>query len=194
MPPSAAKKKRQQKKQQQVEDAARAPRPHDDADERDDDDGSLGDLDGGEADDDDDDDDDGDDGDDRVRLAVRQSTIPGAGDGLFLASRIASKGTVLLQENAVPIKRKDAKRILSMPEWKNQHPLIQCNKDNFLDIRKLTLYKSNHAEEEERCCNAAVAQTSNTTLTMTARRDIHRGEELMWQYAKNWLAGYTPGE
>jgi|MDSY01.1.fsa_nt_gb hypothetical protein len=183
----ALKKKQQQQQQQQQQQSggseAREQRGHGAWGGADDDDG---------RDDDDDDDDENDEDEDTVRLAVRPSTISGGGDGLFLASRFASKGTVLLAEDAVPIRRKDARKILDMPQWRNQHPLIQCNKDVFLDIRELTLYKSNHAEEDQCSCNAAVAQTSERTLTMTARRDIHRGEELMWQYAKNWLAGYTP--
>ena len=131
-------------------------------------------------------------GDKRVKLEVKTSTLPGAGQGLVLASEFASKGTMLLAEVAVKIKRKEAKQIMHLPDWKNQHCVIQCNKDNFLDIRNLTLYKSNHAEEDQKSCNTSVQQTSNDTLTMIARRDIYGGEELLWQYAKNWRAGYTP--
>ena len=104
---------------------------------------------------------------------------------------MVEEGQVLLCETAVPIKRKEAKKILAIPKWANEHPVIQCNKDNFLDIRQLTLYKANHADEGQYSCNVTVGQTSNDTLTMTATRDTYEGEELMWQYSKNWLAANT---
>ena len=53
-------------------------------------------------------------------LEVRPSPIPNAGEGLFLSSRFVAAGTVLLEEEAVVIKRPEAKRIKNLPEWRDR--------------------------------------------------------------------------
>ena len=63
-----------------------------------------------------------------VLLSVRPSTIPGAGDGLFLASFRAEEGTKLLCEEGRLIKRPQAKKLLNDPacearnRWRSSRP------------------------------------------------------------------------
>lgn len=122
-------------------------------------------------------------------LEVKASTIPNAGDGLFLASRFAPAGSVLLEEEAIAIRRPAAKAILNSPAWRGLHPVIQGTGDRFLDIRKLLLYKSNHIESTSTRCNAWISQTGPATLRLTALRNVWRGEEIMWEYAKTMQFG-----
>lgn len=120
---------------------------------------------------------------DEPLLKVMTSSIPGAGDGLFLTSELAPAGSVLLAEDAIAIRRPAATKIMSTPEWRGKHPVIQLNSDRFLDIRRLTLYKSNHTPSSSPRCNAHVAQSGPARLTLTALRDIRRGEEILWEYS-----------
>lgn len=117
-------------------------------------------------------------------LEVKVSTIPNAGDGLFLASRFVPAGVVLLAEEAVAIRRPAAKKIMNLPEWRGLQPVIQASGDRFLDIRQLTLYKSNHTESSSPKCNAFCSQIGPAKLTLTARRDIWQGEEILWEYSR----------
>ena len=133
----------------------------------------------------DDDDDDDDDQSSRPALEVKQSTIPGAGQGLFLASRRVAAGSVLLEEDAIPIKRPEAKKLMNSPEWKDAeigHPVIQLSSDRFLSISHLLLYKSNHCDSASPKCNAYCSKIGAATLRLTARRDVWRGEEILWEY------------
>eukprot|EP00547_Thalassionema_nitzschioides_P007358 CAMPEP_0194209976 /NCGR_PEP_ID=MMETSP0156-20130528/7923_1 /TAXON_ID=33649 /ORGANISM="Thalassionema nitzschioides, Strain L26-B" /LENGTH=70 /DNA_ID=CAMNT_0038937247 /DNA_START=42 /DNA_END=251 /DNA_ORIENTATION=- len=58
------------------------------------------------------------DGEDDVPvLIVKASMIPNAGQGLFLASRFVPAGAVLIEEEAIAIKRREAKKITNMPAW-----------------------------------------------------------------------------
>jgi len=123
---------------------------------------------------------------DCINLEVQPSTIEGAGDGLFLMSDFVMEGRCVLAEDAVPIKRPLAKQILQMPEWKDMNPVIQGNRSEFLDIRRLLLWKSNHAPATSWNCNVALVRTGHCRLQLVALRDIYEGEELMWEYAKNW--------
>ena len=116
-------------------------------------------------------------------LEVRASTIPNAGDGLFLASRFCSAGTVLLEEEAIAIRRPAARKILNTPKWRGTHPVIQLSGDRFLDISHLKLYKSNHCPSTSPKCNACVLQTGPVRLVLTARRNIWPGEEILWEYS-----------
>lgn len=116
-------------------------------------------------------------------LEVRPSTIPGAGDGLFLVSRFKPSGTILLSEEAPPLKRAAATKIMNLPEWRGKQPVIQLSGDRFLDIRQLLLYKTNHAESSSPKCNAYISQVGPTRLTITASRGIWHGEEIMWEYS-----------
>jgi hypothetical protein len=54
----------------------------------------------------------------------------------------------------------------------------------------LLLYKSNHAVETDRRCNAEVVLSGPATLRLVATRAIRAGEEIMWQYSTTW---YPPG-
>jgi len=126
-------------------------------------------------------------GDDK--LFVGDSTISGAGQGLFLRCKGeggAVKGEELLREAARPIKRAEARRILSEPDWIDRNPVIQVNKDGFLDIRALLLYKSNHAKSSDWGCNTQVQRCGPSELCLVAIRDIREGEELMWEYSATW--------
>ena len=125
-----------------------------------------------------------------VRLMVKPSTIPNAGDGLFLRSAVVPTGAVLLKEEAVALKRADAKRILADPVWAAANPVIQLNGGKFLDIRKLLLYKSNHAFAAEKRCNARVSLIGPSTVALVSLRTVRKGEELMWEYSPTW---YPPG-
>jgi len=122
-----------------------------------------------------------------VETMVKSSLIPTAGDGLFLASRFAKAGTVLLDEEAVAIRRPAAKKIQNTPQWKGLQPVIQGSGDRFLDIRLLRLYKANHTEATSTKCNAYVVQSGPARLVMIARRDIWRGEEILWEYSATLL-------
>ena len=123
-------------------------------------------------------------------LEVRPSLIPNAGNGLFLCSRVVRAGTTLVEEVAVAIRRQEAKQILNMPEWRGLQPVIQSNGNAFLDIRKLKLYKCNHSASTSPQCNACVTQTGPARLTLTARRDIWRGEEILWEYSPTMQESY----
>ena len=116
---------------------------------------------------------------------VQPSTIPNAGDGLFTLDDI-EEGALVLCETGVGIKRPDAKRILTDPAWTHANPVIQLNKNRFLDIRALVMYKMNHALSEDHRCNVFVDRTGNAEVSCTALRDIRAGEELMWEYWPTW--------
>ena len=62
--------------------------------------------------------------------------------------------------------------------------LLQATGDRFLDIRALKLYKSNHMEATSPRCNAYCSQTGPARLALFARRDVWRGEEILWEYSK----------
>ena len=124
------------------------------------------------------------------RLTVKLSTIVGAGDGLFLASRRVCAGDSVLEEEAVAIKRPAAKQILAIPKWRHANPIIQAHGDNYFDIRALLLYKSNHADSSSSACNAYCTQLGPTRLALVARRDIWKGEEILWEYAKSMSMNY----
>ena len=137
-----------------------------------------------EEDDPDDGSDDDDDEDGPPRVIVQTSRIPQAGQGLFLRSpRFVPAGTVLLQEQAVAIRRPAAKVIMNLPAWKGRHACIQSSGNRFLDIRLLQLYKANHCAAGQANCNVEVSQTGPSQLSMTARRGIYRNEELLWEYS-----------
>jgi len=124
------------------------------------------------------------DGEDDVPvLIVKASMIPNAGQGLFLASRFVPAGAVLIEEEAIAIKRREAKKITNMPAWRNRQPVIQGGGNRFLDIRLLTIYKANHCEATSPNCNACVSQSGPARLTMTALRNIWRHEEILWEYS-----------
>mmetsp|Transcript_64348 Transcript_64348/g.126339 ORF Transcript_64348/g.126339 Transcript_64348/m.126339 type:complete len:170 (+) Transcript_64348:122-631(+) len=125
-----------------------------------------------------------------VDLSVKVSTIPNAGDGLFLKTTWVPAGITLLQETAAVLKRPDAKRVLQDPVWSHANPVIQLNGNRFLDIRKLLLYKSNHAVASSRACNVSVEQVGPADLALVSSRPIRKGEELMWEYSPTW---YPPG-
>jgi hypothetical protein len=127
---------------------------------------------------------------DIIELKVCPSTIEGAGDGLFLSSEWVLEGQILLEEEAIAIKRSQAKTILKDPHWTHANPVIQCNSNRYLDIRKLLLYKANHCESQSRNCNVRVQQVGLNKLQMVALRDIDENEELMWEYSPTW---YPPG-
>mmetsp|Transcript_4559 Transcript_4559/g.10732 ORF Transcript_4559/g.10732 Transcript_4559/m.10732 type:complete len:126 (+) Transcript_4559:21-398(+) len=81
---------------------------------------------------------DGDSEEGKVRLKVKTSLIPNAGDGLFLASSDpVEEETVLLKEAAVSLKRPEAKVVLQDPVWCMGNPVIQLNGNKYLDIRKV---------------------------------------------------------
>ena len=115
-------------------------------------------------------------------LEVKESTIPNAGQGLFLVSRCVAAGSVLLEEDAIPIRRPAAKKIMNSPEWNGLHPVIQLSSDRFLSISHLLLYKSNHCDSASPKCNAYCSKIGSATLRLTARRDVWRGEEILWEY------------
>ena len=118
------------------------------------------------------------------QVIVQTSRIPQAGQGLFLQSpRFVPAGTVLLEEQAVAIRRPAAKVIMNLPAWRGRHACIQSSGNRFLDIRLLQLYKANHCASSSRSCNVEVSQTGPAQLSMTARRGIYRGEELLWEYS-----------
>uniref|UniRef100_A0A7S2GX56 SET domain-containing protein n=1 Tax=Octactis speculum TaxID=3111310 RepID=A0A7S2GX56_9STRA len=117
-----------------------------------------------------------------VELEVKESSIPGAGEGLFLASFCAEAGQILLRENPRVIKRNEAKKIMNSIEWKDRNPVIQLNKNRFLDIRKLQMYKANHSSQS----NIDVQRTGESCIEVVALRDIYEGEELFWEYSPTW--------
>eukprot|EP00966_Prymnesium_polylepis_P032654 759638-Prymnesium_polylepis.1 len=125
-----------------------------------------------------------------MRLSIRTSGIPSAGDGLFFASSSAPAGHRLLVEPASVIKRAGAKKILADPVWADANPVIQMNGDRFLDIRRCLLYKSNHASADSPRCNTRVevvgSDSASTTVALVARRTVRRGEELLWEYSPTW--------
>jgi len=132
--------------------------------------------------DEDDDDDDLEDG--PPVLIVQTSKIPNAGQGLFLASpRFVPAGTVLIEEDAIAIRRPAAKLILNMPEWHGRQPVIQGSSNKYLDIRLLLIHKANHCPATSPQCNAAVSQKGPARLVMTTRRNVYRGEEILWEYS-----------
>ena len=99
---------------------------------------------------------------------------------------------VLLEEQGIAIRRPEAKKIQSLPEWKGLHPVIQASGDRFLDIRLLRLYKANHISSSSPKCNAYVTQRGPARLTMIARRDIWQEEEILWEYSPtlSYAMGY----
>jgi len=121
-----------------------------------------------------------------VVLVVKTSNIPNAGQGLFLASpRFVTAGTVLVEEEAIAIQRPAAKKIMNLAAWKGLQPVIQGSKSNrYLDIRNLTIYKANHCESTSTKCNACVEQCGPNRLLMTAKRNIYKNEEILWEYSK----------
>eukprot|EP01062_Namystynia_karyoxenos_P073480 TRINITY_DN70273_c0_g1_i1.p1 TRINITY_DN70273_c0_g1~~TRINITY_DN70273_c0_g1_i1.p1 ORF type:complete len:194 (+),score=53.91 TRINITY_DN70273_c0_g1_i1:84-584(+) len=121
-----------------------------------------------------------------VVLAVRESTIAGAGQGLFLDSSVVRNGRRLLSEEARLIRRQEARQILNLPEWRDRNPVIQLNKAQFLDIRHLRLYKSNHATKRSGRTNVEIARSGMSRVEVVATRDIYRGEELLWEYSPTW--------
>jgi hypothetical protein len=125
-----------------------------------------------------------------LRFRIAPSLIPQAGDGLFFASALAAADRRLLVEEAPVIKRADAKKILADPVWALANPVIQINGDRFLDLRRLLLYKSNHAFSSEPRCNVRVEQVGEGLLALVATRQVRRGEELLWEYSPTW---YPPG-
>ena len=127
-----------------------------------------------------------------MRLKIRKSLIEGAGDGLFFNSSSAPAGRRLLVEQAPVVKRPEAKKILADPTWAQANPVIQMNGDRFLDIRRLLLYKSNHALSTSQRCNADVELVGNGTVALVARRTIRRGEEILWEYSPTWYPHCTP--
>ena len=78
---------------------------------------------------------------------------------------------------------------MSLPEWRGRQPVIQGSGDRFLDIRRAKLYKSNHSASTSPKCNAYVSQTGPARLALTARRDIWRGEEILFEYSPTMYEG-----
>ena len=82
-----------------------------------------------------------------------------------------------------------AKKILKLPEWHGLHPVIQLEGSRYLDIRNLKLYKTNHCVSTSPKCNALMLRKGLDSagramkLALTARRDIWRGEEILWEYS-----------
>lgn len=118
-------------------------------------------------------------------LIVKTSKILNAGQGLFLASRFVPAGAVLVEEEAIAIRRPAAKKIMNLPAWRGLQPVIQGSANRFLDIRLLQIYKANHCEATNRNCNAYVSQNGPARLTMRAVRGIWRGEEILWEYSQS---------
>jgi hypothetical protein len=118
-------------------------------------------------------------------LIVKQSNIPNGGQGLFLASRFVAAGAIIVQEEAIAIRRPAAKKIMNMPAWRGLQPVIQGSANRFLDIRLLKIYKANHCEATSSNCNSYVSQNGPARLTMTAVRNIWRGEEILWEYSQS---------
>ena len=121
-----------------------------------------------------------------VLLSVRPSTIEAAGDGLFLASHCCDAGTKLLSEEGRVIKRPEAKKLLNDPGWKHANPVIQLNKNQFLDIRALRMYKANHATVLSGRNNIEIMRTGAGRIEVVALRNIYEDEELFWEYAPTW--------
>ena len=117
-------------------------------------------------------------------LTVKPSRIPNAGQGLFLASRFVPAGAVLVEEEAISIRRPAAKKIMNLPAWQGRQPVIQGSGNRFLDIRLLLMYKANHCDASSPNCNVYVSQHGPSRLTMTTLRGIWRDEEILWEYSQ----------
>ena len=69
------------------------------------------------------------------------------------------------------------------PPGKNANPVIQLNKNQFLDIRALRMYKANHATELSGRNNIEINRTGAGRIEVVALRNIYEDEELFWEYA-----------